>query len=326
MTETNLISEIATRILESEPDPVVRLRLQRDVFHTPTSELFPVINELNANPWVDQLVAEQHPDGGWGCFHFRDSQSQQKITTTEFGVARGLALGLDASHPIFCRTVDYLTQLLLGTIEFPDPPEGNNRWLTGVQLFVAATLAQLKPNHPFVDQAWELWAEIAARTFKTGEYDAEAEIQAHQELTGATVKDSYLLLNNKYTLILLSARLADLPDELTKCLLHWVWKHPQGVGYIGVPITNLPADLSPGGVDRWFKTHELLSRYPAWKNLGGETVAWLWDQQSMDGLWDFGSRAQGSYFFPLSASWRKAQNRKFDWTTRILLLLAKFAE
>jgi hypothetical protein len=318
------ISEIVARILAADPDSVVCLRLQKDVLHIPVSKLISVKKRLDSNPWVKQLAKEQHPDGGWGRFHTRDSQSTQKIITTEFGVDRGLALGLDASHPIFGRVVDYLAQLLRGTIDFPDRPERNDRWLTGVQLFVAATLAQLKPNHPFVDQTWDLWAEIAARTFNAGEYNPEAEIQAHRELTGATIKGSYLVLNNKYTLTLLSARSDDLPKNLADQLLRWAWQHRDGLRYLGVPAADLPENAHPSIIDRWFSTQALLARFSSWPAQADEVVAWLWDQQGADDLWDFGPRSPGSYTFPYSLDWRKAQNRKFDWSTRTLNLLAKY--
>lgn len=318
------IPEIAARILESNPDPVVRLRLQRDVLQIPAPELLAAKEGVNANPWVQQLAAEQHPDGSWGRFHSRDSKAKQKIITTEFGMARGLALGLDASHPLFCRAVDYLTQLLRGALEFPDRPENNDRWPVGVQLFVAASLAQLKPNHPFLDPPWELWAEIVGRTFASGTYDPEAEIRAHHELTGATVKDSYLVLNNKYTLALLSARLDDLPPKLAASLLDWVWEYPRGLGYVGGVPSSLPVNASPGEMDRWFSTHELLAHFPGWKKRAGRLVTWLWAQQDPEGLWNLGPRSPGSHVFPLSANWRKPQHRKFDWTTRVLTLLVRY--
>jgi hypothetical protein len=321
MTQALTISQIANRILESDPDPVVRFRIQRDVLKIPASKLTAGKIELDTSPWVQQLIREQRLDGGWGRFHSRDSRSKQKIVTTEFGVARGLALGLDACHPIFCRTVDYLAQLLQGKVEFPDRAERNDRWPIGVQLFVASTLAQLKPNHPFVDAAWDLWSAIAIRSFSSGEYNPEAEIQAHRDLTGATVKDSYLLLNNKYTLTLLSARPEKLPDNLQNQLLHWLWHHPHGIRYLGVPAARYPVDAHPGVVERWFVTQELLSRFSGWSEMAADTLDWLWSQQGNDGLWDFGPRWDQSIYFPLSPNWRKPINQKFDWTTRVLALL-----
>ena len=73
MMVSNSISEMASRILESDTDPVVRYRIQREVFHIPASQLIADKIGLDANPWVQQLIQEQHPDGSWGRFHSRDS-------------------------------------------------------------------------------------------------------------------------------------------------------------------------------------------------------------------------------------------------------------
>ena len=179
------IQDLGTRLLELEPDHLIQYRLKRDILQQSAAELTHLKSQLDANPWVQQLTHEQHPHGSWGRFHSQDTTATQKIITTEFGVDRGLALGLDTSHPVFCRTVDYLAHLLNGQIPFPDLVERNDRWSTGVQLFSAATLSLLEPNHPFLDEVWELGAEITRRTFIDGEYDPNAEIQAHRKLAGA---------------------------------------------------------------------------------------------------------------------------------------------
>jgi hypothetical protein len=324
MQNPSPIPDLATRLLEMEPDPLVQYRLRRDVLQQPPTELLPLKSQLDANPWVGQLINEQHPDGGWGRFHSRDSQSKQKILTTEFGVARGLALGLDARHPCMQKTIIYLAGVLRNEIKFPDPPECNDRWQTGIQLFTAAMLARLDPAHPLLDDPWLLWAEIAARTFMDGDYDPAAEIQAHRQLTGATIKDSYLVLNNKYALALLSARIADLEPVLGTRILEWVWSNPQGVRYLGVTPSRLPIGASPTTLELWFTSYELLARFPGWRDLGGEVVDWLWSQQGDDGLWDFGRRSAGSHYFPLSPNWRKPIQRKIDWSNRVLVLLAQY--
>jgi hypothetical protein len=220
--------------------------------------------------------------------------------------------------------VDYLEQLLQGALAFPDRAEHNDRWPLGVQLFIAATLAQLKPNHPFVDDAWQLWLEITRRTFSHGQYDSKAEIEAHRELTGATIRDSYLVLNNQYTIILLSARPNDIPIKLQEQLFDWLWQHPDGLRYLGVPVSKTPCpNPHPTVIDRWFTTQEFLARFPLWRDWTGDLRSWFWDQQNTHGFWDFGARAQSSHYLPLSANWRKSQNRKIDWSMRVLNLLAQ---
>jgi len=274
--------------------------------------------------WVLELKHEQREDGSWGRFHSMGVKAKGKIKTTEVGVRRGLALGLDAADPIFRDTVRYLTRLIQGSTDFPDPPERNDRWPTGKQLFVAATLAQIQPDLQILDEAWNLWANIARRTFASGAYDRDAEIRVHRELTGASVKDSYLLLDNQYTLSLLGSRATRLPNDTEKALVEWVWHKGSGVGYLGVSLFSPPHHLTLGALDRWFTSLELLSCFPSWCGLAKDVVDWLWAQRNQEGFWGFGPRASMSFYFPLSESWRRKSSRQCDWSTRVLALLRKY--
>jgi hypothetical protein len=251
-------------------------------------------------------------------------KTKGKIVTTEAAVERGLALGLEASDPTFHTAINYLSRLLEGTVDFPDPPERNNRWATGKQLFAAATLARICPTLPILDKTWELWATIAEQTFVSGRYDPEAEIRAHETLTGASVKDSYLVLNNRYQLALLGSRAAKLPKAVENALVEWVWHKNDSVGYLEIPLANLPRRFAPGMLDRLFTSLEILSYFPSWHGFADNIIDWLWKQRNSEGLWDFGPRASMSVYFPLSENWRKVKHRQHDWSTRVLAILRNF--
>jgi hypothetical protein len=273
--------------------------------------------------WVLELKSEQREDGSWGRFHSA-MKSKGKTVTTEAAVERGLALGLEASDPIFQAAVNYLSRLLTGSIKFPDPAERNNRWATGTQLFAASTLARINSKLPVLDRTWELWATIVKRTFASGKYDSEAEIRAHEELTGASVKDSYLILNNRYQLALLGSRATQLPKNLENAIVDWVWHKDKGIGYLEIPLANLPARFTAGMLDRFFTSLEIASLFPSWRRQAGNVIEWFWTQRKMEGLWDFGPRASMSVYFPLSENWRKEKYRKHDWSTRVLALLRNY--
>jgi len=273
--------------------------------------------------WVLELKNEQRADGSWGRLHSA-MKSKGKIVTTEAAVERGLALGLEASDPVFRATVKYLSRLLDGSIEFPDPPERNNRWATGTQLFAASTLARINSTLPILDKPWELWATIAKHAFVSGKYDSEAEMQAHERLTGASVKDSYLVLNNRYQLALLGSRAAKLPKALENALVDWVLHKEDGVGYLEIPLSTLPTRFTAGMLDRLFTSLEIISLFPSWRRQADNIVEWLWTQRNDGGLWDFGPRASMSVYFPLSRSWRKKRHRQHDWSTRVLTLLRNY--
>jgi RimJ/RimL family protein N-acetyltransferase len=326
MQPVQAIHELATRLLAEAPNPVVQVRLLRDVLGRPvgSSDLRQAREGLERNRWVRELQAEQWDDGSWGRLHSRDSRARQRIPTTEWGVERALALGLEAAHPVLRQVGRYLASVLDGTGAVRDPAEKNDRWSVGVQLFAAATLAQIEPRHPALDRVWSLWAAIARRTFASGAYDATAEIRAHQELTGASVRDSYLVMGNRYALALLGARAADLPHAVEAALVQWLWQRPGGIGYLSVPLSPPPRHTKAGPLDRWLSSQELLAHFPSWHDMAGKAVAWLWEARTSGGYWDLGPRPAGSVALPLSASWRKKGARRHDWTTRALALLRRF--
>jgi len=319
------IEETAHRVLQESPDRVVRFRLLRDVLRVAfnSDTLVRARQEMLKSQWILELKNRQKEDGGWGRFHSA-MKSEGRIMTTEAAVERGLALGLEAHDEIFRTTTDYLTRLLEGKVDFPDPPEKNNRWATGKQLFTAATLARICPNLPILDKPWQLWVTIAEHTFASGKYDSEAEIRAHDMLTGASVKDSYLVLSNRYQLALLGSRATKLPKALEFALVDWVWRKDDGIGYLNIPLANPPPRYTAGMLDRLFTSLELLSHFPSWHRFAKNMIEWLWTQRNDKDLWDFGPRANMSVYFPLSENWRKLKHRQHDWSTRVLALLRKF--
>lgn len=326
MTDLETIQETAGKIILQNPGPVVRMRLLRDVLHLPfeSEEVQQAREELEKSRWVQLIEKEQWPDGSWGRLHSQDSCTMQKIPTTEYGVERALALGLDADHPVLQNTLRYLVELLTGKIECRDRAEVNDRWATGVQLFTGSTLSRIKADDAILDDVWQLWVDIARRTFESGTYNPEAEIYAHHELTGASVKNSYLVISNRYALNLLSSRPVALPCDLEADLLKWLWHKEDGIGYLEESIFRQPTRQKPGRLERWFSSLELLSCFPSWGNLAGETIQWLWEERTSEGLWDFGQRVSSCVVLPSSDSWRSKTTRKLDWSTRILVLLTRY--
>jgi hypothetical protein len=323
----NGIERLAQALLANDPDVNVRLRLLAEVLReTDGSPALRVARRAAAGSrWVRLLSAEQRADGGWGRFHSCDTRAGQKTPTTEFAVARAVSLGLDVSHPMLLRAVAYLSRLLAGRLRFPDPPEKSDSWPTGVQMYAGATLARIDPQNAALDEVWRLWAEILRRTFAAGRHDAATELRAHRELTGRSGALNWLRLNNRYAVALLGARAWALPGSAERAYTRWLWEHPAGLGYLGVPLCRPPERRSPFVYDAWFTSQELLSIFPSWRKLACPLVHWLRDKCNDAGLWDFGARWTGSACFPLSDSWRSRRARVHDWSTRVLCLLARYA-
>jgi len=322
----NVIEETATRLLEQDPGAVVRHRLLRDVLCRAADDpdLRQAEADLAHSRWVRELAAEQGADGGWGAFHSRSTRAKQKIASTEVGVERALALGLSRDHPILQNAAYYIVEIMQGKRRFPDYHEKNDRWPTGMRLFLAATLSQIQPDHPLLAADRALWHEIARRTFQSGGYREADEIQAHVELTGATVQGSYLVLRGRYQLSILGSSPGTLSPDLEMQLLRWLWGRPEGIGYLGMPL-NSPPPPRPGPIDRWLASLELLAgRFPTWVHFAGPSIAWIWEQPDEHGCWDLGPKPVSSPFLPYSDDWRHSQDRRADWTARILSLLRQY--
>ena len=322
------LEDAAGRILQQGPDPVVRHLLLRDVLRRPLNdaELALAREALDDALAVRQLRAKQKSDGGWGAFHSRSKLPGQMIASTEVGVERAVALGLDQSHRILRKASRYIIDMMEGHRRFPDRHEKNDRWQTGMRLFLASTLSLVHPSSPVLDADRRLWREIAVRTFQSGKYDEQDETEAHAELTGASVKRTYLVLNNRYSLRILGSATGLLPSKIEKSLLDWLWKRDDGIGYLGVSLGG-PPPARPDPFDRWFSSLELLANcFPLWRLNAKQIMRWLWNQRDENGLWDFGLRPDHICHFPLSDDWKRRRNRVFDWTTRTLIVLRGFLD
>ena len=342
MAELDIIKEVAEEILASDPDPVPRFRVLRDILRRPidSAEIIQAKMNLSKTRWVKKLESEQWSDGSWGRFHTMDTKAKQKIATTEDGVNRALALGLDASHPILRKAAAYITCILNGTSKWRDSREVSwgQRWVdSGVQLISAATLAQIQPDLPVLDEVWDLWSAIVHRAFPSGKYNREQEIQAQLELQGIRIISKYarekiksgraLSTFSKYHIALLSSRADRLPRQLEKAYVTMIWNLDDGIGYLEVPMTISPSRLlsrQPSRFDAWLSSIELLTPFASWREVARASIDWLWEQRNEKGFWDFGHRSALSTYFPLSESWRKNRVRQSDWTVRVLTLLRKY--
>ena len=265
----NLVQQCAEAILHLEPDPIPKHLILRDVLHRSPEdpELVEVKQQSLRSKWVAALAAEQQPNGGWSRFHSMNSKARHKIPTTEFGVSRALTLGLTKDDTVLHKAQSYLEGLLAGTIAWPEDEgkEPNDRWATGEEMFVSATLALLTPDHPILVPVMRKWCWIAEATFASGSYDPEAEWHAHCQLTGATsMRNSYLVLDNRYALTILGSAGDMLNPQTEKKLLDWLWTRPRGVGYLQVPLNSVLTHLSPRSLGRWFESQDILQRFPSW--------------------------------------------------------------
>ena len=321
------IKTYARELLTSNnpPEAVIQYRIRKEILfqETSRSHLLELQQAMMEHPQVKILQGEQMSNGGWGRFHSRDTRAKQKIPTTEIAIDRGIALGLDAQNPIFQKTIPYLVKLLENKIPYPGYDEKNDRWSIGKPLFYGSTLSLLVPMHPLIKPIRTLWREVLHYTFKSGNYNEQDEIQYHKKNTGATIKNFYLVLNNRYSLRLIGSGMEPLPLNLELAYLKWILQYQEGIGYLECPMTPIPSPSNIRLFEHWLCSLELLGRtFPNWVKIYHPALQWIWNQQISPGLWDFGPKATISKVLPLSKDWKKKERRIQDWSARILLLLS----
>ena len=80
-----MVESIGQRLLESQPNTVVRYRILRDVLCLPSgsADLETARIQMLSHFWVGELAREQHPDGTWGRFHSMNSTIKARFPTRE---------------------------------------------------------------------------------------------------------------------------------------------------------------------------------------------------------------------------------------------------
>ena len=315
---TRTVEATAQQIIADTPDPVVHLRLLRDVLDFHGQELHEARAALDQSQWVQVLAREQRADGGWGRFHTNDYSAEQAISKTEAGVERSLDVGLDKDHPILRNAANYICRILRGKEVFPDRAERNDRWRIGWVLFAASTLARIDATHPLLDEPWRRWSEVLQRSFPQGQFSDAALMEAHRYVNGLRDEVGYLDLRTRYASFLIGSRADQLPGWLSDAYARWLWSHPHGLGYIDVPLSSLPRHgrYMPG----WLRSMNVLAHYPSWRKLAGGVVSALLQQRNTDGFWDYGPAARELRF---SECWRR-NPRSHDHSLAVLTLLRQY--
>jgi hypothetical protein len=314
-----MIESLGQRLLEAQPNAIVRLRLLRDVVCLPpgSEKLAVARSQMRSHAWVQGLAREQHPDGSWGRFHSMDSSVKTRFPTSEMAIRRALALGLDKDDTILGQAVNFMTDILEKKAAWSDRVEKSEGWPIGVEANTAGTLAQVVPSHPSILPVWEYWVGTALRAFSNETYDPSAEWKAHKEARGTGIT----YLRSRYVLTLLGSLSASLPVDLDRLLAEWIWNDPEGIGYLGADLQH-PNRFH---IFNWLESLEILLRFQCGREVATRAMGWLWDQRKVDGLWDFGAKVSKSFYFPLSDDWRKAGNRSVDHSIMVLTILREIS-
>jgi hypothetical protein len=322
------IETAAEHLLSLEPDPIPRLRIQRDILRVSRSSK--AFSESKASMkncrWVLQLAEEQHQDGSWGRFHTEDTKSRQRIPTTQHAILRGIELGLEKDDAIFSRAAAYMVDVLEDRRRWHDTYEKNPWFEPAVKLFTAASLAMVDSEHSSLPIVWKPWFDVFRETFERGGYDIAKERSASLAILGVDISGSYIGFGSAPILELFGARSRLIPASMQRGLIEAVWNGSLEMYYLRRLPKSSPVSIQDYDFFRWLRTMDIISCFPVWKEVAHHAAKWLWDQRGSDGIWDCGSRPGKTASIPLSESWRFRRNRAIDTSVLVLSLLRRCVE
>jgi hypothetical protein len=274
------------------------------------------------NKWVQQILALQHEDGSWDCFHALSQPTKEQLMTTEQALRRLRILGLTKDDEPIARALSYMEHNLLQ----PHPTvfhEKKHNSKTYGDLMLAAWIRLFDSNNNAALSIAKKWAKVITCTFQSGEYSHTEYVAAYEsEFTKLNPKAGCLAdFVVFYQLALLPGLLS---RKIESSMLDYVLIHPRGIVYIyNSRLDTLPEQFASRKANGYLSALELLSDYSLAPKKLRFAVDWLKNQQDENGLWDMGSVVKDGIHFPLSYSWRKVEDRKRDCTSRVIRLLDK---
>ncbi len=272
--------------------------------------------------WIQQIVDLQHDDGSWGCFHSLSQPTKEQPMTTEQALRRLRVLGLTKDDEPIDRTLAYMEYHL----KQPHPTvfhEKKHDSKTYGDLMLAAWIRLFDPDNETARIVARKWAKIITCSFHNGTYSHADYVAAYEsEFVKLNPKAGCLADFVVFYQLSLMAGLLNPPIE--SAMLDYVLSHSRGIVYLYNSALNiLPEQFASRKASSYIAAMEVLSAYPLAPQKLGFVAEWLKSRQDENGQWDMGSDVRDGIYFPLSESWRKADDRKRDCTARISKLLRK---
>jgi len=331
------IEVTANRILQTNADASVRVRLLRDVLHRSDDDpvLLKASDELSNHKWIQLLKDKQDQNGNFPRLH-KDLRHVGMIEAVD----KSLNLGLTPDHPILFKTKQFAEKALtIGVSNVRPLLEKDNCPFSQMmadslwELILANILTKLQPTSKLIDPVFHKWYDIVKHAFRSGQYNQIDEkekfedifniefpidkCQRHKPVGGI---DAHL------TLELLGARAELLDTELEKLYFEWFFDCNNLLENNKISFALQYKDYSYT-VARLLINLNIMSVMPSWRKYTSDIINNLWHLREENGYWDFGNKRDSSGYIiriMLSNSWRKAKNRQYDWTTWVLLLLKKY--
>ena len=274
--------------------------------------------------WAERILALQGEDGLWGNFHTLSQPDPKRPLTTEQALRRLYRLGYTLEDPPIQRAVAYMQDCLAGRRTMPDRREKLHNWELFTKLMLSTWVRIFTAEDANANQVAQQWAEVIGSSFMEGQYDQGRYTAAYTCVFGIPPRGGRLVdFVSFYQVSLLSGeRFWDTQTE--QAYFRHLLTHPDGIYYLSTGcLSNLPGRSDSIAASRYLGGIELLAGYTRCLDRLQFVRRWLLDSRGEDGQWDMGPKVRDGVYFPLSDSWRRADDRKRDCSYRIEKLLQK---
>ena len=277
--------------------------------------------------WTQEILDQQQPDGGWGAFHtlfgsqkFQPDNQRADKKTTEQALWRLHILGMTAQDEPIRRAIVYMEACLAQPVSpvFTEKKHG----LIFSDRMLAAWLRLFVPEHPAALRVARKWARVIEAAFSDGKYNHVLYAQTYEEQFDNRLNPKAGMLVDFvsfYTVVLLRGLLPPITEDamldyILQRQLHYICKSP---------LNEPPEPFASLEASRYTAALELLAGYAFAPEKLRFARDWLLQNRLPDGTWDFGPKANDGIYFPLSDSWRSADTRRADCTSRVEKLLER---
>ena len=320
------IKNKANEIYKNTISPVIKWRCAKDILNINFNT-----KELEKSAWIKLLTEEQHEDGSWGFFHGRRHVYNQTHVSTESAVDRiYYALSLPTDHPVVTKAKNFIMDQIINGSNEPLYNQANAEWGKVLSTFYLNNILYLIDNgNEKIHEKIEHLIKIPIICLEN--LDIKNGVQQCCNEYKVSPKASTLLvefiLGTKLGPIFITFFKSRFTKKMQENYLRYLKNRQEGLGYIGYSLKKNPNRNNPSEMNKFLATLEVISRLPNWQSIAEEQIQWLLDQRNDDGYWDFGKRpkwdSMGISLLPLSENWRTKNERKYDWTLRVLLILNK---
>lgn len=272
---------------------------------------------------AQEILAAQHPDGTWGeMFHSFAQPNGKSPLTTEQALRRLKVLGFTIEDEPIRRIVDCMVTCLKGERTIDNYRESGYDWDLFSRMMLSAWVRVFDPENEAALEHAKQWGKVIEAAFVDGSFNPKAYSEAFStEFAKDHTPTKEIGFTIFYPMNLLQGVLT---EKTERNMLDYVLTSQGGIYYIyAKSLKQLPTEFASRETSCYLAAIEILAGYKTAKEKLGFVVKWLEVKRDENGQWDLGAKAKDNVYFPLSDSWRKAEDRRADCTERIERLLEK---